>query len=287
MQSQKFGPLALVLILSLAACAGRRADRDEPPPLTLAEGREADARGRGGAPMTGAPTPEFYPFPSPAQGSWAAIASSRQQRPILASTMAGARVATSSPRLYIIASIHGNEAEGLAVIDRLADDLRASPTTATIRIVRDMNPDGTAARSRTNAAGVDLNRNWPARSFTPSSDRGPSPLSEPESAAVLADIERFAPTLVIVLHSTAAGPFVNYDGPAADAATRFATAAVAHDSRWRVVPDMGYPTPGSIGSLIGDDRQIPILTIEFRRGQPQDSVWPALRDGVRAVAEPR
>ena len=217
---------------------------------------------------------------------WDRIGASVQGRGIVATTIE----ATPGPtgrggvaRVLVIGSIHGTEREGLSVVDRLVESLRQRPTASVVRVIRDMNPDGSASRRRGNARGVDLNRNWPARSFTPAADRGEAPLSEPESRAVFAEIERFRPTLVVVFHSTGSGPFVNYDGPGVEAATAFAGAAHRHDARWRVVADMGYPTPGSLGSLVGDDGGVAILTIELRRGESAERAWPMVLDGVRAV----
>ena len=46
---------------------------------------------------------------------------------------------------------------------------------------------------------------------------------------------------------------------------------------------MGYSTPGSLGSFVGVDQGIPILTIEFEQGQAADSAWAALRLGLEAL----
>ena len=134
-------------------------------------------------------------------------------------------------------------------------------------------------------SGVDLNRNWPARNFRASRAGGPAPLSEPETRAVHEDIEAFGPDLIVVFHSIRSGPFVNYDGPASKAAAVFASAAAQVDARWRIVPDMGYPTPGSLGSYFGVDQQIAILTIEMRRGDESAEVVQAALVGLAAVLE--
>lgn len=196
------------------------------------------------------------------ESTWSPIGHSIERRPILART-----ISTGTPRILIIGSIHGDEPEGLAAIDALAAHLTEHRHPAGVRIIRDLNPDGTAAGTRGNARGIDLNRNFPAANFARSRSRGASPLSEPESAALLAELDRFSPEIVIVLHSIASGPFVNFDGPASHLAEAFVDAAASIDPRWRVVPSMGYPTPGSLGTLVGVDRGIPILTIELRRGE--------------------
>jgi protein MpaA len=216
----------------------------------------------------------------------ATLGLSHQSRPLLLT-----QLGRGPTRIYLIAGIHGNEPEGIAILDDLITQLRASdlPQQATLRIAHDINPDGTAAKSRGNSRGVDLNRNWPAANFRPARSRGPAPLSEPESRAIHDDLLAFDPHIVVVFHSAGSGPFVNFDGPASELAEGFAGAATAAgrdrgDPPWRVVPSMGYPTPGSLGSWIGIDRQLPILTIEFRRGQSPASTLRAAVAGMRALA---
>lgn len=214
---------------------------------------------------------------------WQSIATSHGDRPLRAAQVTPAR--SGAKRVYIIASIHGSEPEGRRGLDLIAAELEAISRGANIalRVVDDANPDGSARRQRGNARGIDLNRNWPAQNFSPGGAGGINPLSEPETHAVAADIDSFAPDLVIVLHSIASGPFVNYDGPAAAHAGAFADGALRSDQRWRLVPNMGYPTPGSLGSYLGQDRGIGILTIEFKRGQSARSVANALRLGLPEV----
>lgn len=219
--------------------------------------------------------------PVAAPAPWAAIGHSYESRPIRATTRGRGPL-----RVYLIGSIHGDEPEGLAAVETLAAQLGSPSSPATARIVLDANPDGTAARTRTNARGRDLNRNWPAANFRSHTRHGESALSEPEAAAVHADLLAFRPDLVIVFHSSRSGPFVNFDGPALPHAKAFASAAAATDPRWRVVPHMGYATPGSLGSYIGVDRNIPILTIEFRRGQSAQSVLAAATTGIKATLRP-
>jgi protein MpaA len=151
---------------------------------------------------------------------------------------------------------------------------------ATIMLYEDVNPDGSARARRGTASGVDPNRNWPATNFAPASSRGPRPLSEPGVAHVYRDLLRFDPELVVVLHSTARGPFVNFDGPAEGHAWRFTEGA---GPPWFVKPSMGYATPGSLGSWMGLDRGRPILTVEFRRGAPPGETGPPLLRGLRAL----
>ena len=193
-------------------------------------------------------------------------------------------IGDEGPRVLVIGGIHGSEPEGLEPALALIEEMRAGELGVRAVVVEDLNPDGSVKLSRYNSRGVDLNRNWPASNFSSGFRHGEEPLSEIETAYCYSLIEEFKPELVFVLHSIHSGPFVNYDGPALSYAESFATAAdIADDSRdWRLQADMGYPTPGSIGSYVGEDLGIPILTIEFDRGHEQSGATAALIAGVRA-----
>ena len=106
-------------------------------------------------------------------------------------------------RVLVVGSIHGDEREGHEVIRRLR---RTRPEAdVALWTVKAMNPDGVAARRRTNARGVDLNRNFPYRwraSEPPGSGyyQGPEPASEPETRAAMRLIRSLEPDLTIWLH---------------------------------------------------------------------------------------
>lgn len=208
-----------------------------------------------------------------ASPAWRGLGLSREGRPLRA-----LELGLGGPKVAVIAGIHGTEPEGLRHVPELIEMLATLPATTVL--YEDVNPDGSAAARRGTAVGVDPNRNWPSANFSPDPARGLRPLSEPGVGHVYRDLLRFDPDLVVVLHSTARGPFVNFDGPAHGLARRFVAAA---GSPWFVQPSMGYPTPGSLGSWMGLDRGRPTLTVEFRRGAPATATGPALLRGLRAV----
>jgi predicted deacylase len=249
-------PWLLLAAASLAACGGPQRSRPVeayPPASEIA-------------------VPPATPAPGP---DWHSIGDSVQGRPLLV-----AQTGTGPLRIYFIGGIHGDETEGRSSLEWLRDEPHPG---ATLRILRDLNPDGTAAQSRGNANGRDLNRNWPAPNFDPVAAGSPAPLSEPETRALAADLRAFDPHVVVVLHSIASGPLVNYDGPAEALAAAFANAARTTDGRWQVQRDLGYDTPGSLGSYLGVERGIPILTVEFRRYQDEASARAALHTGLAAL----
>ena len=65
-------------------------------------------------------------------------------------------VAGTGPRILVVGCIHGDECEGIEVT-RL---LERYPPTVDLWLLHQLNPDGYARRSRTNAPGIDLNRDF-------------------------------------------------------------------------------------------------------------------------------
>ncbi len=100
------------------------------------------------------------------------------------------RIAASphpSYALRIVATHHGNEPisalVALDVAQRLVGDPSLIPSDAEIWIVPDVNPDGLDARTRENAIGVDLNRNY-GYDWGEATNPGVSAFSEPETRAM-------------------------------------------------------------------------------------------------------
>ena len=90
---------------------------------------------------------------------------------------------------------------------------------------------------------------------------------------------RAAGYLVLFAHSWRNDHFINYDGPARHLAERFSQL-----SGYRVkASDTFSPTPGSLGSWIGNTLQIPILTLEYERGKDPWVAWNETRDAILSV----
>ena len=84
------------------------------------------------------------------------IGHSVQGRPIVLARVGDPAAAR---KVLAVGCIHGNEPAGRGIV---ADLQRATPAPDTqLLLVSDMNPDGLAHDVRTNAHGVDLNRNSP------------------------------------------------------------------------------------------------------------------------------
>lgn len=119
------------------------------------------------------------------------------------------RVGPAHPRhrVLVVGCIHGDERAGRAVVRALLRVHRLPSDTA-LWLVLTANPDGERARTRQNARGVDLNRNFPARwhrTGPPGSTyyAGPRPSSEPETRALERLVLRVRPTVSVFYHQHA------------------------------------------------------------------------------------
>jgi murein peptide amidase A len=108
----------------------------------------------------------------------------------------------SAPRkILLVGCIHGNECAGLRILSALMTS--SPPPGVQLWLLGELNPDGTAAGTRQNAHGVDLNRNFPyqwQRVTDPTYYSGPAPLSEPETRAAVKLIRRIKPAVTIWYH---------------------------------------------------------------------------------------
>ena len=106
-------------------------------------------------------------------------------------------------RVLVIGVIHGDEDDGVAIVD----ELRANPVPDGVElwIVESMNPDGQANQVRSNDNGVDLNRNFPYK-WGPigvpgdSQYAGSGPASEPETQAMVNFMGQLRPDITIWYH---------------------------------------------------------------------------------------
>jgi murein peptide amidase A len=126
------------------------------------------------------------------------IGTSVRGRPIVAWTFGSDR---ARRKILVVGCIHGNECAGLAVVSSLRHT--RVPNGVQLWLVPEMNPDGSAADSRQNAHGVDLNRNFPYR-WQPIADptyySGPRAASEPETRAAMRLVRRIRPAVTIWYH---------------------------------------------------------------------------------------
>ena len=192
----------------------------------------------------------------------------------------------SGPRkVLVIGGIHGNEA-GASVADKFAAHLLTTPSLLAsgtqVDIVICANPDGRARNRRTNARGVDLNRNFPSSNWRRFSSRlgssGRRRASEPETRVLVDVLAAGGYAHVIALHSK--GGIVDYDGPGGWTLARKVSAA----SGMRVMKLSRYKRyRGSLGSYVPERYHVPVVTLELNNRTLSRRVAAGLLGGGQLV----
>ena len=183
----------------------------------------------------------------------------------------------SDRNILIIGVFHGDEPQGKYLIEKYLTQKKyyISKGVGSVLFIPCLNPDGLKNNTRTNANGVDLNRNFPTKNWGEdgssagenSSDYfgGESAGSEIETQFVIDVIEKYKPKLILTLH--APYKIVNYDGPAIEVAKKISAIV-----DYPVEENIGYPTPGSFGTYCGIERNIPIITLELDEEIPVEQL---------------
>lgn len=170
-------------------------------------------------------------------------------------------------RVMLIGGIHGDEPTAVAVAFHWMRKLEAERLQPFHwRVIPCANPDGLLVEkpTRTNARGVDLNRNfatpdWDAQAldrwrkktrYDPRRYPGPAAASEPETRWLTQQIRQFRPDAIISIHSP--WGVLDFDGPL-DPPQRF--------GYLRLQPLGIYP--GSLGNYAGIALGLPTITLEL------------------------
>jgi protein MpaA len=171
-------------------------------------------------------------------------------------------------RLLVMAEVHGEEGDTKHVLSATLRSIQ--PHALRAAVILCANPDGALVGTRGNARNVNLNRNFPTHDWTaePNATRwelampretmlssGTAPASEPEVQTLIRFITDNDIRHIVSLHS----PLGVVD---------------TSDTSWvlgkqlgerlalEVVDDIGYPTPGSMGTWAAENN-IPLITLEF------------------------
>jgi murein peptide amidase A len=178
-----------------------------------------------------------------------------------------------------LAGIHGDELESIAVLS--AAVRLVPPGELRHQVLLCANPDGALRGTRGNAAGVDLNRNFPTSDWRAGPTRyrwgstgpqdvvlstGDAPASEPEVSALLTLVEKLE-----VMHA----PLALIDDPSDSALARELAEATGLP-----LTLVDYPTPGSIGTW-GTETGRTIVTYEL----PEADTHSLISDHSYVIAE--
>jgi murein peptide amidase A len=218
-------PVALLLLIAAVAAPGGAASGFGASGSPTSE-RAALARG------PGEPVPDFAallghgPIPARSVGAYRdTIGESTEGRPIHVLRLGDPKL---PGRILAFGCIHGDEcaARTLHPLTNGCPDPRSD-----IFLVSELDPDGSAAGTRLNGRGVDLNRNFPA-SWRPIGSpgsleyAGPRPFSEPESRLAASLVRGLEPRVTLWFHQfPGVHPFVRAWGQSVPAARRYAERA--------------------------------------------------------------
>jgi protein MpaA len=192
-----------------------------------------------------------------------------------------------NPYLFI-GGIHGDEPEGV----RLAEDFlmwlksHSSEKDHPWSLIPCLNPEGYESQLRTNSRGVDLNRNFPSRDWLGSSEKnryypGPQAASEPEVRALVQLISQVKPRVIFHFHSWK--PCVVYTGEPG----RPYAELLSRRNHYSCHPDIGYPTPGSLGQYGWLEHQIPVICLEEEEKSSLELAWLHFKDGLVDLIQDR
>jgi murein peptide amidase A len=181
--------------------------------------------------------------------------------------------ATARNWILFLGGVHGDEVEGVwlmeEVLNRWTKKFPGQKCGAIL--IPQANPDGYAKGQRCNSRNVDLNRNLPTRDWTPEVKNpryppGPSAASEAETQALVSLISETKPRAILSAHSFSKFQ-VNVNGPSREWGKKLSSLC-----GYPITEDIGYPTPGCLGTYSGKELGIPTITLEIERGLSRERV---------------
>lgn len=224
-----------------------------------------------------------------------------QGRPLLYTILGDPQAKNTT---LIFSMVHGDEITplfiGLELVEWLKKNSASIPGTRII-LAPLVNPDSflRRPRTRTNARGVDVNRNLPTddwnamalkawkKQFNSNPRRYPgiSANSEPETQFQVDLIKKFQPQKVLSIHAPL--NMMDYDGPNTLTLARFPkeyiNECIKLQKRLKAVHSGFFP--GSLGNYAGQMFGIPTLTLELPSADPRraEKYWVQFRQGIDAM----
>lgn len=207
----------------------------------------------------------------------------------------------------LLGGVHPEELTPVQIAFRMARHLTDNPNVLNagvhVIVAPLVNPDGFVREvpTRTNANGVDLNRNFFTLDWYNNAQKlwrerrqkvlahfpGYFPNSEIETIFQIQLIDRYHPDKILSIHAPLG--FLDYDGPGDGRlqmtptelrAKRLVKAISEKSQNYKVVDYTFYP--GSLGNYAGNERHIPTVTLELETTEPSkvEMYWKQFLPGM-------
>lgn len=184
---------------------------------------------------------------------------------------------------YVVREIakHFKLKKVISKYDDLFDLFEGEIAGKQVTLIPDLNRYGLKNNTRGNSNGVDLNRNMPAYNWSSSYEAqdyypGREPASEKETKALVDIIKKNEFEMFLSIHTNhyvkhQNPPQVNFDGPQ-DTVGHIEACSLARVIELPFTHDIGYSTPGSLGSY-AKDQNIPCATLELDDKYKPEGSW--------------
>lgn len=251
--------------------------------------------------------------------SWKFVRTSVKGEPLLWKTY-GRKGSEKTETTLIMCGVHGDEITPIKfcfdVIEYLENvtkgkvfdnhtNKKANLDGKLVIVAPLVNPDSyfKSKPTRTNANGVDVNRNFPTKDFLKHAHKswvtryrrdkrrnpGKRAMSEPETLFQVNLIYRYGPDKIISVHAPLT--MLDYDGPASAheggfVGSRANQLLIRMSEQAKGYRIKNYPFfPGSLGNYAGNERNIPTFTLELPTSDASkaSSYWKLFKDSIHSA----
>lgn len=240
------------------------------------------------------------------QFQWINVRKSKAGTPLIWTTFGEENTKAQANTTLVLCGVHGDEITPVKFCWDLMRELKANHSFGDKMVVVApiVSPDSffKSKPTRTNAAGVDVNRNFPTSDWNRDALRrwrdyykkdkrkypGPKAASEQETIFQMNLVKRYKPNKIITVHAPLT--ILDYDGPSLKGSSGQSAKDLLEQMSQK---SMGYKIsnypvfPGSLGNWAGKENHIPTYTLELPNTVPSetDRFWNLFKDAVLYAIE--